>query len=91
MTKLLEEILQTCTPYTKEGKLADYIPELTKANPEDFGIFMIRSDHVVSKAGDYDKQFTIQSIIKPIFLSVTFIVICLLVLQSLPGSSKTTC
>lgn len=68
MTKLLEEILEKCAPYKKEGKLADYIPELTKANPNDFGIYMIRNDNVESFAGDYDKQFTIQSIVKPIFL-----------------------
>ena len=68
MTKLLEDILDKCSPYKKEGKLADYIPELTKANPDDFGIYMISSDKVVSKAGDYNKSFTIQSIIKPIFL-----------------------
>lgn len=68
MNKLLENILEKCSPYKKEGKLADYIPELMKANPEDFGIYMITGDSVVSKAGDYNKQFTIQSIIKPIFL-----------------------
>ena len=68
MNKLLEDILDRCAPYKKEGKLADYIPELTKANPDDFGIYMIRNDGVISKAGDYNKHFTIQSIVKPIFL-----------------------
>lgn len=68
MTELLEEILAECAHYTKEGKLADYIPELTKANPDDLGIYIISEDKRVSKAGDYDKKFTIQSIIKPILL-----------------------
>lgn len=68
MTNLLEEIIQTCTPYTKEGKLADYIPELTKANPDDFGICVISRENTISKAGDYEKQFTIQSIAKPVLL-----------------------
>lgn len=68
MTELLEEILEECAHYTKEGKLADYIPELTKANPDDFGIYIISEDKRVSKAGDYRKQFTIQSIVKPILL-----------------------
>lgn len=68
MTELLEEILKTCAPYTKEGKLADYIPELTKANPDDFGICIISEDNTISKAGDYDKQFTIQSVEKPLLL-----------------------
>lgn len=68
MTELLEEILEECAHYTKEGKLADYIPELTKANPDDFGIYIISGDKRVSKAGDCKKEFTIQSIIKPILL-----------------------
>ena len=68
MTELLEEILEECAHYTKEGKLADYIPELTKANPEDFGIFIISGDKRISRAGDYTKKFTIQSVVKPILL-----------------------
>ena len=28
MEQLLEELLDSCQPYTKQGKLADYIPEL---------------------------------------------------------------
>ena len=68
MTELLEEILDECIHYTKEGKLANYIPELAKANPEDFGIYIISSDKRASKTGDYQKQFTIQSIVKPILL-----------------------
>lgn len=68
MTELLEEILEACAHYTQEGKLADYIPELTKANPNDFGIFLISGDKRVSKAGDYRKEFTIQSVVKPILL-----------------------
>jgi glutaminase len=68
MTELLNEILKTCTPYTKKGKLANYIPELTKANPDDFGICIISKDNTISMAGDYDKQFTIQSIVKPVLL-----------------------
>ena len=34
MNKLLEEILNECSHYAEEGKLADYIPELAKANKE---------------------------------------------------------
>lgn len=68
MTELLNEILKTCAPYTKMGKLANYIPELTKANPDDLGICIISDKNTISMAGDYDKQFTIQSIIKPVLL-----------------------
>ena len=68
MTELLEQILKSCAPYTKEGKLANYIPELTKANPNDFGFCVISENNTISKAGDYEKQFTIQSIAKPVLL-----------------------
>lgn len=68
MTELLEKILTECAPYKKEGALANYIPELTKANPDDFGIYILSGDRFVSKAGDYQKKFTMQSIVKPILL-----------------------
>ena len=68
MEELLEELLEECRPYTKEGKLADYIPELTKGNLDDLGIYVVSSDGKRYRAGDYKKQFTIQSIVKPILL-----------------------
>jgi glutaminase len=48
-----------------EGEVADYIPELAKANPEDFGIVMATADGRVYAVGDWEKTFTIQSISKP--------------------------
>ncbi len=68
MDELLEQILKECQPYTAQGKLANYIPELAKANPNDLGIYIISSDDRIHRAGDYNKPFTIQSIIKPILL-----------------------
>lgn len=68
MDELLEQILKECHPYTLEGNLANYIPELAKANRNDLGIYIISSDDRVNRAGDYGKKFTIQSIIKPILL-----------------------
>lgn len=68
MTELLDEILEECAPYTSQGKLANYIPELAKADKNDFGICIISSNDRISKAGDFKKNFTIQSIVKPILL-----------------------
>ncbi len=68
MDELLEEILKECTVFSKEGKVASYIPELAKANPADFGIAILSSDGRFSRAGDCGKVFTIQSIVKPILL-----------------------
>jgi len=48
-----------------DGKLADYIPELTKANPDWFGICLVTTDGHVYEVGDSRVPFTIQSISKP--------------------------
>ena len=47
-----------------DGDLADYIPELTKASPDWFGICIITADGHVYEVGDSDKEFTIQSVSK---------------------------
>ena len=47
------------------GKLADYIPELGKANPAAFGIALATVDGEVYAVGDSDQAFTIQSVSKP--------------------------
>jgi glutaminase len=48
----------------KEGKVANYIPELAKANPDWFGICLVTAEGQVFAAGDSDQLFTIQSISK---------------------------
>jgi glutaminase len=48
-----------------DGAVATYIPELGKANPADFGICMVTVDGHVFRAGDCEKEFTIQSMCKP--------------------------
>ena len=49
----------------RDGAVADYIPELAKADPDDFGIVLATADGHIYAAGDTDKPFTIQSISKP--------------------------
>ncbi|EAQ76575.1 MULTISPECIES: glutaminase A [unclassified Synechococcus] len=49
----------------EDGAPADYIPELAKANPSDFGISITTVDGRVYEVGDTRKPFTIQSISKP--------------------------
>lgn len=48
-----------------EGAPADYIPELAKADPSDFGIVIATVDGRLYQVGDVSKPFTIQSISKP--------------------------
>ncbi|MEO1002712.1 MAG: glutaminase A [Cyanobacteria bacterium J06638_7] len=48
-----------------DGKPADYIPELGKADPMDFGIVIATTDGRIYEIGETRKEFTIQSISKP--------------------------
>ncbi|MCU0978226.1 MAG: glutaminase A [Pirellulaceae bacterium] len=48
-----------------EGKVADYIPELAKADRRWFGITIATTDGQVFEVGDCRQLFTIQSISKP--------------------------
>jgi glutaminase len=48
-----------------EGRPADYIPELGKADPKDFGIVIATTDGRIYEIGETSKEFTIQSISKP--------------------------
>ena len=62
--KYLEELLVKFKADTG-GMLADYIPELAKANPDWFGITLATVDGHLYQVGDCRQPFTIQSISKP--------------------------
>lgn len=68
MEELLERLLEECRPYTREGRVADYIPELAKGDPASLGIYVIGSEGKHSWAGDCRQMFTLQSVVKPILL-----------------------
>ena len=64
----IQEILEATHEKYKnvdDGKVATYIPELGKANPNHFGICLVTVDGHVFRVGDWDKEFTIQSMCKP--------------------------
>src|SRR5215471_15549968 len=64
----LQRFLTAChTDFSAEhgGEVAHYIPELSKANPEHFGISLATLDGHVYEVGDTGVPFTIQSISKP--------------------------
>ena len=72
MTPLLESQIQKVIDeiYIKykdvdDGTVATYIPELGKANPKYFGICLTTVEGQVFTAGDWDVEFTIQSMSKP--------------------------
>lgn len=68
MKALLENIIKECKGVIKEGNVANYIPALARANPEDLGICIIDKDNNIYTAGEYNKLFTIQSISKTFVL-----------------------
>ena len=51
-----------------KGRVADYIPELSRANPDDRGISICYLDGTILSAGACQEPFTIQSISKTIAL-----------------------
>lgn len=65
---VLNDLIANNRSFTQEGKVADYIPELGKANPNDMAIAIVTSNGRIIEAGDTQKTFTIQSISKLIGL-----------------------
>ncbi|MGE0028564.1 MAG: glutaminase A [Thermoleophilia bacterium] len=54
----------------RDGAVADYIPELGRADPELFGIAVATADGAVHASGDTDHSFTIQSISKALIFGM---------------------
>lgn len=67
MNNALESILAECRPYTKDGRVASYIPELAKADASMLGVYLV-SPEGEWFVGDHDARFTMQSVVKPLIL-----------------------
>ena len=50
----------------RSGEVASYIPELSTADPDWFGISLVTAGGAVYEVGDTRREFTIQSISKPL-------------------------
>lgn len=68
MNQLLHAIIENSRHYTSQGAVANYIPELSKANGADLGICVMTDGKPISFAGDCRKEFTMQSVVKPMIL-----------------------
>ncbi len=68
--EILEDIYQAIQPYAKEGKQADYIPELAKVNPDQFGMCINTIYGETASIGAADTRFSIQSISKVLSLAM---------------------
>ena len=68
MLQLLERLIEENALCYKNGKLADYIPELANVNPATLGVSLVDTEGKIYSAGDYTSKFTMQSITKVITL-----------------------
>jgi len=66
----LHSLVKEAKQFTSEGKVADYIPALGKANPNDLSVAIYYPDGQCFSAGDIEKKFTLQSISKVISLAL---------------------
>jgi glutaminase len=64
------ELLREAASYPEKGFVAEYIPELAKADPEKFGIAVATVEGDFVKGGDADELFSIQSISKVFTLTL---------------------
>lgn len=66
MEEVLEQLIVECSAYTKKGTLANYIPELTKADPDMLGAYIIFSDgkHYLSEKACGSKNRALAYLLK---------------------------
>ena len=63
-SKNIDEMFKEVTK-NKSGELASYIPPLAKVDPDQFGISIVTVDGQVYQKGDFNEDFSIQSMCKP--------------------------
>ncbi len=73
MEKILDRLIEENRYLIQYGKVADYIPALSNANPNNIGICIMDIKGNIYCSGDYTKKFTIQSISKVISLMLAII------------------
>lgn len=54
------------------GEVAEYIPELATVDTEKFGVYLTTVEGQVFQAGDWQDQFSMQSIVKVLLLSMAY-------------------
>ena len=67
---ILDDIADRMASESERGKVADYIPELAKANLNRFGIAVVPIGGAPVVAGDADEPFSVQSIVKVFTLTL---------------------
>ncbi len=70
MQAIVDSVYAELQPRIGEGKVADYIPELAKVRPDQFGITVATVEGDLFCAGDAETAFSIQSISKVFMLTL---------------------
>ena len=73
MEKLLGKLIQESRDLAGHGRVADYIPILAEACPNDIGICIMDIDGNIHGKGSYDHGFTLQSISKVMALMLALL------------------
>ena len=66
----LNELVSEAKKWTMRGKVADYIPALAKANPEELSVAVYHHDGTCVSAGDVQQKLTLQSVSKVLTLAL---------------------
>ncbi|MFE8695327.1 glutaminase A [Cytobacillus sp. FJAT-53684] len=66
----LQEIVDEVRSIAEEGKVADYIPALSKVDKNDLSVAIYERNNKCIFAGDYKNKFTLQSISKVLILAL---------------------
>lgn len=70
LQEVVGEIVEEMQKRPDRGKVASYIPELAKVDPQRFGIAVVDADGNVATGGDSETPFSIQSISKVFTLTL---------------------
>ncbi len=68
--KILTEVFEEVQSFKEQGKIANYIPELAKVNPEQFGMTLNLMNGGDYSVGIVDEKFSLQSISKVFSLTL---------------------
>lgn len=72
LQKAINELVAQEQNNTAKGKLASYIPELSKVDPNKLGMHLVTVEQEHFSAGDSDEKFSIQSIAKVFSLALAY-------------------
>lgn len=70
---LLDAIVVKCRQFTTLGRVASYIPLLSRADPSRLGLCVAEADGALTGSGDFQERFSIQSISKILVFTLSLL------------------